>query len=409
MTIKNHKAILSNITKGDNILIALSGGPDSTYLTYLLFSLKDKLALNLSLCYFNHCLRKEAGKDINFVKELAEKLQLKLYIDNWENPKISQKMARRARYDFFLKIAKEIKADKIATGHNLDDNVETILFHIIRGECPYGIPEQREENGVTIIRPLLTLPKEKIRECLVKNKIPFIIDKTNKKPIYTRNKIRLKLIPVLSQLNPKFKNGLVKLSVIWKRNLSFLEESAKRGISHPAVLAHNLRKQGLSFSRIEEILKKGFPPELKEVKDFYCELPIPGSISIGDIKIEARIIPPHLSFKTSEDIALFDYELLKPPIFIRNIKDGDRFTPYGCCYQKKVARFFITEKIAKEKRRQIPILFDKEGVLSILGIRRSNRAILTEKTKNVLRVSVQSKEGCTDCINTEDTFLPLGQ
>lgn len=378
------------VTKGDNILIAVSGGPDSTYLTYKLFSLKDKLGLNLSLCYFNHCLRKD--KDVEFVKELAERLQLKLYIGNWENPKKSQKMARRARYDFFLKAAKEINANKIATGHNLDDNVETILFHIIRGEGPYEIPKQREFNGITIIRPLLTIPRKDIEEYLVKNKIHFIIDKTNKEPIYTRNKIRLKLIPILSELNPRFKDAIIKLSVIWKRNISFLEESAKKGISHPAVLAHNLRKEGFSFSKIEEILKRGLPKELKDVEDFYYELPIPGSISVGDMKIEAGIVPPPLFLKTSNDIALFDYELLKPPIFIRNIKEGDRFIPFGSCYSKKVARFFITEKIPKEKRRKIPILFDKEGILWIVGIRRSNRAIVTEKTRNILRIDLRGNK-----------------
>lgn len=378
--------------QNDNILIAASGGADSTYLTYLLFSLKDKLGLNLSLCYFNHCLRKDA-KDEEFVKKLAEKFSACFYLGKWENPTKSQKMARRARYAFFLKTAKEIKANKIALGHNLDDNVETILFHIIRGEGPYGIPEQREEDGITIIRPLIDIPKKNIEEWLLKNHIPFIMDETNKQPIYTRNKIRLKLIPVLSELNPKFKNALIKLSIIWKRNLSFLEEMSKKGISHPAVLADVLRREGLSFSSIEKIIKHGFPP--KDVPDFYYNLPIPGVIYVNNIKIEAKITPPPLSFHTLKHIALFDYSLLKPPLFIRNIKHGDRFTPYGCNYQKKVARFFITEKIPRHIRRHIPILCDNEGILWIVGIRRSNRAILTKETKEVLNIQAGGIESLT--------------
>ncbi len=391
------KAMISN---GDNILIGVSGGCDSTYLLYLFFSLKKRFNLKISICHFNHHLRKESNKDEEFVKEMAEKFGFELYIEDWKEPVHSQKMARRARYDFFLRIAKGIKANKIALGHNLDDNVETILFHIIRGENPYGIPEKREVDGITIIRPLIKTPRKEIEEYLTKNKIPFIIDKTNTKPIYTRNKIRLKLIPILHQLNPRFKDALLKLSVIWKRNLSFFEEEAKKGVfkeSHPAILAHILRKEGFSFSEIEkriQMIKKG-PSLIKndeKIKDFHYNLSIPGEVFVNNMKIEASIINPPLLFKTPKEIALFDYDLLKPPLFIRNAKEGDRFMPFRANYQKKVARFFITEKIPKEKRCEIPILVDEGGILWVMGIRRSNRAIITEDTKNVLKVHKGYKE-----------------
>jgi len=385
------KVLKALISPYDNILIGVSGGADSTYLLYLLSSLKDKLNLSLSICHFNHCLRKESCNDAEFVKGLAGKFGLPFYLENWKDPVCSQKMARAARYDFFLRIAKGINANKIALGHNLDDNVETILFHIIRGEGPYSIPEEREMEGIKIIRPLLQLEKKEIEKYLLKNKIPFIIDKTNNEPIYTRNKIRLKLIPVLSEFNPRFKDALIKLSIIWKRNISFLDDQAKKGVSnksHPAILAHILRKEGLSFAEIEKRIKsRGQNLRTRaQTGDFCYNLSIPGEAFVNDIKIEAEINKPPLSFKTPKEIALFDYSLLKPPFFIRNIKEGDRFIPFGSNYSKKVARFFILEKIPKEKRRKIPILFDQEGILWIIGIRRSNRAIITEKTGNVLVV-----------------------
>ncbi|MEW6679636.1 MAG: tRNA lysidine(34) synthetase TilS [bacterium] len=246
------------VSQGDNILIGASGGCDSTALVYILYSLKKRFSLSLSLCHFNHCLRKESGKDAEFVKGIAQRLNLALYVERWENPIHSQRMARRARYDFFLKVAKEINAKSIALGHNLDDNIETILFHIIRGESPYGIEEKREMDGIRIIRPLIDIERKEIEKYLAKNNIPFIIDKTNTEPVYTRNKIRLKLIPLLYEFNPRFKYGLLKLSSIWKRNLDFLEEEAEKTISkesHPALLAHILRKKGLSFSKIEKTIK----------------------------------------------------------------------------------------------------------------------------------------------------------
>lgn len=224
----------------------------------MLCSLKKRFNISLFLCHFNHCLRKESDKDAEFVKELAERFNLPFYVTSWKNPIHSQKMARRARYDFFLKTAKEINAKSIALGHNLDDNIETILFHIIRGENPYRIEEKMEMDGITIIRPLIDIERKEIEEYLAKNNIPFIIDKTNLRPVYTRNKIRLKLIPLLYEFNPRFKKAIIKFSSIWKRNLDFLEEEAKKPISkqsHPALLAHILRKKGFSFSKIDQIIK----------------------------------------------------------------------------------------------------------------------------------------------------------
>ncbi len=169
----------SLIRQGDRIVVGVSGGPDSVALLYILNSLKNKFKITLHVAHLDHMLRKDSHQDRIFVENLAKKLKLPVTATNINVKAIAKRgsveeIARNARLGFLFKVAKDINADRIALGHNLDDQAETILMRIIRGTGLYGLSgilPKRQIYGYTIIRPLIEVRRNKITAYLKKKKI----------------------------------------------------------------------------------------------------------------------------------------------------------------------------------------------------------------------------------------------
>ena len=230
-TIKKFNMISFN----DKILVGVSGGLDSVSLLRYLLSLKEEYNLSIYIAHLNHMLRgKESDKDAGFVKKIAEELKLSYKIENYDinecyknNSLTLEETAREIRYKFYLRTAKIFKANKIALGHNADDQVETILMRLIRGcglEGLKGIPPVRK----SIIRPLIECARGDIEEYCRKYKLKYRMDLTNKKPIYFRNKIRLELLPILSEeYNGNIKDNLLKLGDIVSEVSEYLKRKTE--------------------------------------------------------------------------------------------------------------------------------------------------------------------------------------
>lgn len=280
-TIKKHKLI----QKGDKILLGVSGGPDSLTLLLQLFNLKSKLGLTLHIAHLDHGLRKSSGSDAIFVRKFAKKLNLPVSIKQID-PRLFKKkgsleeLCRDARLDFFIQTAKKIKADKIALGHNLDDQAETVLMRLLRGtglSGLSGISLQRKIAGITFIRPLLEISRDEIDKFLKRRGIKPRIDSTNKEDLFLRNKIRHNLIPLLkSKYNQNIVAGLANLAESVSYDYEYLDQAARRSVKgslrqlkikkilklHPAILRLKIRQsigyiQGntrrIGFAHIKEI------------------------------------------------------------------------------------------------------------------------------------------------------------
>jgi tRNA(Ile)-lysidine synthase len=223
-TIFQHKLF----ERGNKILLAVSGGPDSATMLHIFSSLQEKYDLELATAHINYGLRgKDSDGDEKFVRTLAEKYGLKIFVHNinvgaiHELPRdravhepplqkkyYSENYLRDIRYNFFEKIRTENNFDFIAVAHNLDDQVETFLMRIIRGSGLQGMASMKYKNG-NIIRPLLSLSRDEIEKYLKENKLKYRIDKTNLQSKYLRNKIRNKLIPYLEKnFNPQIKKTI---------------------------------------------------------------------------------------------------------------------------------------------------------------------------------------------------------
>ena len=205
--IKNRNLISEN----DKILIAFSGGPDSMFLYYILKTLQKEYNLKISLIYINHNLRDDVDNDIKIITKFAKENGVKLYIKNIdvkkyakENKKSIELAARELRYEMINKTLMEIEYNKIATGHNLDDNVETLVFRLIRGTSIKGLKGIPIKRG-NIIRPILHFEKTEIIKFLDEKKVEYVIDYTNFENDYTRNYIRNEIFPMFFNVNSNFK------------------------------------------------------------------------------------------------------------------------------------------------------------------------------------------------------------
>ncbi len=215
------------VSRGDKVLLAVSGGPDSMALLELFCRLAPELQLGLHVVHLNHQFRgAEAAEDAEFVRQEAAGRGIPATILSYDVPAYrdrqrlsSQDAAHRIRYALFLQVAKEVGAARLAVAHHRDDRVETVLLNILRGTGPEGLrgmEAQRRwtrKEGLFIIRPLLDFSREEILEFLKAEGIPHRLDRSNLKPVYLRNKVRLQLLPLLEkEYNPALRDCLLSLS-----------------------------------------------------------------------------------------------------------------------------------------------------------------------------------------------------
>jgi tRNA(Ile)-lysidine synthase len=197
------------IKSGDGVVVAVSGGPDSVCLFYLLLELAHERAIKLVIAHYNHSMRgREALRDEKFVKELAEKEGIPFICERAATGQINdEETARNFRYNFLEKARGERGDDWIAVGHNKNDLGETLLLNLIRGAGIRGIrsiPVKRDR----IIRPLLFAERGEIEKFLQDRNITFCHDKSNDSPTFSRNFIRLEILPRLEKINPRILNSL---------------------------------------------------------------------------------------------------------------------------------------------------------------------------------------------------------
>lgn len=311
-TIKDHDMI----TRGDRVLAAVSGGPDSVAMLFSFLEIKERCSIDLGVAHINHMLRGEdAFHDEQFVRQLAQKLDLAFYSLQADVKRFAEKKrlsleeaGRKIRYDFLLATALEKDYTKIATGHTMDDNAELILMNLLRGagiKGLSGIPPVRDK----FIRPLIRLSKTDILDFLRHEGIEFAVDASNHDPAFLRNRIRNQLIPFLcAEYNPNLTQTLNRTGDILKIEGHFLEEftdnafekclttSDRKSVSldldelstlHPAILRRVIRK---AVKRIKTDLKSISSGHTEDITGFCFNaetgksLDLPGRIRVYKYK-----------------------------------------------------------------------------------------------------------------------------
>lgn len=224
------------IEENDYIVLGVSGGPDSTCLFHVFLELQKQIKFKFVVCHINHQIREEAILDEQYVENMCKIHNIPFFvkreqvIDIAKKQKIgTEEMGRKIRYEFFNEILKQQNANKIATAHTKNDLSETVLMNLLRGTGLSGLKgiEPKRENKY--IRPLIECEKQEIDEYCKEKRLEPKIDKTNFENIYTRNKIRNKLIPYLKEeFNPNIIESLARMSEIISNEDKYIENLTKK-------------------------------------------------------------------------------------------------------------------------------------------------------------------------------------
>lgn len=415
------KTIYRNkLTKpGENILVALSGGADSVSLVNVLCSLRKELNITVAAAHVNHGLRgKEADRDEEFVKKLAEKLGIEIYVKHAdirkiaENESISEEMAgRKVRYAFFDELAEKYNFDKIATAHNKNDNAETIVMNFMRGASLAGLTGIPYRRG-NIIRPILDICRDEIEKYCADNMLEYVTDSTNAEHIYTRNKIRLDLIPyICKSFNSNFVNTVTNNSHIISDMYSYIDTVAENEYEGESIKTEKLNSLNAAVAR-QVIYKMLNAAEIADLSSVYIEeilrlsaadksgsrVDLPGdkeaALEHGILTVRKKIQKtdkfeyeleigkekyiPELDMyilisetdKREDDCFTVEYPCR---ICVRNRREGDVFYPAGMQGRKKLKDFFIDKKIPVSERDRVGILTFNGEIGYIIGKRRDRR------------------------------------
>ena len=251
------------IQKGDKVLTALSGGPDSVALLLALTKLASQLGISLAAAHLNHGLRgRDAREDARFAQDMAGKLGIPFISKEVDIKAIRrerggslEEVARAERYAFLCSAAKKMGCKKVALGHTMDDNAETVLMNLLRGSGVKGIggipPSRPLNGGLQIIRPLILASKKEIIAFLKKEKASYRTDRTNRDTDFRRNKIRHELIPLLKRdFNPKVASVLNDTATVMRQVDEYLETEIQRLISGIVN-----RRKGVSVLKRAQLLK----------------------------------------------------------------------------------------------------------------------------------------------------------
>ena len=221
------------LQRGQRVLCAVSGGSDSVAMLCMLLQVAAERSLSIEAAHYNHRLRgEEADRDENFVRSLCAKLGVRFHSESGDVAQRAgelgtgiEETARRMRYEFLMRTAERIGADVISTAHTSNDNAETVLMHLARGSGARGLAGIPPVRG-KIIRPLLCLTRQEVQEYLTRNGIDHVEDSTNDDPSYTRNRVRIELMPLFHAMNPSFAQDVLSLSELLRADDAFLDSLA---------------------------------------------------------------------------------------------------------------------------------------------------------------------------------------
>lgn len=413
------------------VVVGISGGADSVALLHILVSLGYK-------CIAAHCnfnLRgDESFRDEQFTIDFTKRLQVPLCKISFETNKYAQEnrlsvemAARELRYRWFEELLNTYDADAVAVAHHRDDSVETLLINLTRGSGLTGLTGIKPKNG-NVVRPLLCVSREDIYAYIENNGLEYVTDSSNSSDIYTRNFIRLKVIPLLEEINPSVKaslartaNHLYDASLIYNHSIeearkvitqnNRLSISALLSFPAPATILYEMLKPyGFSrtvcesiFTVLEKDSGKIFYSSthrlLKDRSDLLIDV-LSGEeskaylINLEDdnvdlpveLKPEIVVIKEDYQIEKDRKFAYFDFDKLSFPLVLRHWQEGDWFVPFGMKGKKKISDYFSDKKFSLFDKEKTWLLCSGQDVIWIVGERTDNRYRIEKTTKRVLKL-----------------------
>jgi len=416
------------------VLVCVSGGADSMCLLEIMRHISYEIGFDLAVAHYNHELRgDESDRDETFVMEICEAHGIPFYSGRGNvagyakrNGLSIEEAARNMRYDFFYETASVSGADKIATAHTMDDNAETVILNLARGAGANGMSGIPPVRG-SVIRPLLQITRDEVTAFLKEREILYVEDSTNDSDIYTRNKVRHTIIPLIKELNPRFNEAASTASEIFRADEEFISDIADLFVLECCIgsTANAADVAVLPFSVSSRVVRKLYGGSLSfnHVNDVLAlcagenpsaSLSLPGMIvhreydriifGIDPNEGEDEFAPVYptadrsyiilgLGLKITCKSGIYDDSMsnvLNNPDFntflfksidicgkisVRSRREGDSIKLKGRNVTKTIKKLFIEKRIPVGKRSLIPIISDDTGILGIYGMGPGERAI----------------------------------
>jgi tRNA(Ile)-lysidine synthase len=453
---------------GDSVIVAVSGGPDSTAMLHLLRKLAPRWQLKLHVAHMDHGFRgEESRREAEWVASLADELGLECTVKHADVPALAaeaggnaQELAREVRYAFLLETARRVGAGVIALGHHADDQAETILMKLIRGASLSGLSGMSPvsvRQGVKLVRPLLRIYKEEIVTFLQEHGYGYCEDSSNLTRKYARNRLRLDVLPMLRSFNPELAGTLGRMADILRDEDRFLhrlaEDEAKRLFRCSAgscagsrerflkldvalqrrviklILSYLCENQeqaeSIHIEQVREAIRQAASPSIaldlpgarfmreydelrftagarpSDSRAYQYTVPHPDyRLMIEETGVElhfrqlarAELAPFRDGHGIDERSAYFDRDAVVFPLTVRSRLPGDRIQLPNLPGTKKLKELFIDLKVPVSVRDKVPCIVDGEGrLLWVCGIRRSRHAPVTDETKSVLSITLDSE------------------
>lgn len=441
----------SMLSGGETVLAGLSGGPDSVCLLHVMERLREKLELTVRALYVNHNLRpSEVPHEIGFCRRLCDDLKMDFSVESVDVRSLArghglskQEAARELRYKALHEAAVEGGADKIALGHNADDQVETFAMRLLRGSGPRGLSGIPARRG-KIIRPLIETSRVEIEGFLCREDIPFVIDSSNLRADYERNRIRQTLIPAMKEFNPNLIETLLRgIAVIQEEERYFdiiVTKTLMKLISRKTagrvelflvpmenmdivILRRVLRRaidetsglKGVSFVHIEDIIRLirsgnagdrlNLPGGIRVIREYallvmtsepavriasYSLDPPDKAVIAGAGKVITASFEEGTDGSADEKSSVFlDAGKMFFPLTIRPRMKGDYFYPSGLGGRKKLQDFFVDEKVPRDERDSIPVVVSGDDIVWVAGYRPDERYRVTGGTEKFLKLIIR--------------------
>ena len=423
----------------DKILLAVSGGVDSM----VMLSLFVRLGYNIGVAHCNFSLRgEESDGDTEMVLNECAKLGIvchsKRFDTEGEMERTGDSMemtARRLRYAWFNELCHTEGYNVIAVAHHSNDSIETFFINLLRGTGLRGLTGINRQYG-KVVRPLLFASREEILDYAKHNNIPYRNDSSNLSTKYLRNRIRLNLMPMLQDINPRFmplmQGNLCRLdeaqqfidaAIEQVRKVAMHSENGIDTIEVSAIdatyprdfviyelLSSTYGFKGDVVEQINNALKRGVTDKRFYSRDYVAHLDR-GNILISKIEEEdsCEVVVEQDStrsycgnsilyyehtdidnindFRLPSDVALFDKKKLQYPLRLRRWREGDSFVPFGMEGRKKVGDFLTDQKVPVVERKHQFVLLSGEDIIWVVGRRIDDRYKIESKTKNILKIT----------------------
>ena len=437
---------------GEKILIAYSGGPDSTALMLALLDLQPEWELELELGHFNHQLRRSADDDEQFVRRVAGEFSLPLSVGAEDVRRVAveqgmniEEAGRSLRYRFLQETARTTGCNKIATGHTLNDQAETFFMRLIRGSGLKGLSGIFPVIDGLIIRPLLGVERQDVESFLQSRNAPFVVDRTNSDRRFLRNKVRHDLVPFFEAgFDPKIVSRIGKITSILREDEAVLgelaSEEAKKvicekdgrlclnwaalaslplGMARRVVREYILALKGdlrrISYEDVENVLIMEAGKEIQLKKDLllrrernliFC---LTGDVEktefeflwSGDCPLDIAPLNLHLkgqNQKTGPDSLIYDDRLrvfldrkkLRFPLTVRTRREGDRYHPLGAPGRQKLKEILRAKSIPTPNRDRLPVVLSAGEIVWVTGLPVSEKYKVNPQTEDVFMISVES-------------------